>query len=347
MSAIRREQGFTLIELLVAMALSMVLLGAVVLAFTAYDRHTYYDGQRIDAQNEGRLAVDRIARQLRNVASPITTPKLLERATAYDMVFQTVGSPSGGSGGNTSGVERVRYCIPADASGSASNEYLYAETQTWSTSTPASDPWSSDPTQTISCPDISLGQNETCPNSAGGTCSASAIANGVVNRYQGDTTEPGFTFTTGTAPNTSSSTSITNPTSTQTPISSVQINLLVNPNTSLLTTQPDLSKNTFQIQSSVFLRNQQLSPVASFSSTPTGSGNVVLNGGSSYSPDGDDLSYSWSCTYPSTCPNSAALAAMSTGLVTWSPGAGSYTVQLTVTDSTGLTNTTSQTVTVT
>jgi prepilin-type N-terminal cleavage/methylation domain-containing protein len=345
MSRLRREAGFTLVELLVAMALSLVVLGAVVQVFVTYNRQTYYNNQRLDAQDKARLAVDRVVRQLRNVASPITTPKLLERATPYDIAFQTVGSPSGGSSGNTSGVERVRYCIPPDATGSAGNEYLYAETQTWSTSTPASDPWTSDPTQTITCPDIPLGINETCPNSAGGSCSATAIAYGVDNRYKGDTTQPAFTFITGTAPSTSSSTSITNPATTQ--ISSVQMNLFVNPTTRLLTTQPDLQKNAFQIQSSAFLRNQQLAPVASFSSTPTGSGNVVLNGASSYSPDGDDLTYSWSCTSPSPCPNSATLAAVSDGLISWSPGTGTYTVQLTVTDSTGLTNTTHQTVTVT
>jgi type II secretory pathway pseudopilin PulG len=338
MSAVRREDGFTLIELLVSMVLSMVILSAVILLFVSYDQHTHYDDQRIDAQNEGRLAVDRIVRQLRNVASPITTPRLLERATAYDIVFQTVGSPSGS---NTAGVERVRYCIPSDSTGSASNEYLYAETQTWSTSTPASDPWSSDPAQTISCLDISVGQNKTCPNAAGGTCGATAIAYGVVNRYKGDTSgNEAFTFVTGTAPNTTSSTSITDPTSTQTPISSVEINLFVNPNTSLLKTQPYLKTlpGVFQIQSSVFLRNQQLSPVAKFTPTPTGSGNLVLNGGASYSPDGDDLSYSWSCTDPSSSPSCSSLSKLSGGLVSWSPGAGTYTVQLTVTDSTGLTD---------
>ena len=337
-STLRRQEGVTLVELLVAMALALVVLGAVVEIFIAYNRTSYYNDQRLNAQDEARLAVDRVVRQLRNVASPITTPKLLERATPYDIVFQTVGTPSGGSAGNTSGVERVRYCVPPDATGSASNEYLYAETQTWNTSTPASDPWTSDPTQTITCPDIALGQNETCPNSAGGTCSASAIAYGVVNRYAsytGLSTPPAaFTFITGTPPNTSSSTSITSPATTQ--ISSVQINLFVNPTTSLLTTQADLQQKAFQIQSSAFLRNQQLQPIASFTPTATGSGNVVLNGDSSYSPDGDDLSYSWSCTNPSPCSNSAALAAQSNGLVSWSPGAGTYTVQLTVTDSTGL-----------
>jgi prepilin-type N-terminal cleavage/methylation domain-containing protein len=334
MNGVRHDGGFSLIELLVAIALSLVILGAVVSFFTAYNRQSTATNQRSAAQDKARLAIDRVVRQLRNIASPLSTPKLLERATPYDIVFQTIGAPSGA---NTAGVERVRYCIPPDPNGTPSAEELYGETQTWSTGpgSPAADPWSSDPTVTIACPDVPVGTTQTCPGGSG-TCTAAIVADGIVNRYQGSS-RPAFTFVTGTPPNASSSTTPSIGTLAQ--ISSVQIDLFVNPTPSLPAAQTEL-------KSSAFVRNQQLAPVASFTYNAIGSGTVVLDGGTSYSPDGDDLSFQWACTSPSPCPASATLAAASDGLISWSPGPGTYTVQLTVTDSTGLSTATSQTVTV-
>jgi hypothetical protein len=95
------------------------------------------------------------------------------------------------------------------------------------------------------------------------------------------------------------------------------------------------------------LRNQPRAPVASFTPTPIeGGGGVLLNGGPSYSPDGEDLSYAWSCTSPSPCPDSGDLSGAGTGLIVWRPGAGTYTIALTITDETGLQATSTQQVTV-
>jgi hypothetical protein len=77
-----------------------------------------------------------------------------------------------------------------------------------------------------------------------------------------------------------------------------------------------------------------------------GGGSVLLNAGTSYSPDGSDLNYDWSCTTPG-CPAASTLAGSSSGLVVWHPGAGSYTVLLTVTDTAGLSASVPQLVTVT
>ena len=319
MSRLKREDGFTYLEMLVAIAMSVIVFGAVLSVLDAYSHQWVAGTKRTDAQDFARLGVDRIVRQLRNIASPVTTPKLLERATAYDVVFQTVGAVNGA---NLSGAERVRYCVPPDPSGTASAEVLWGEVQTWSTTTPAGNPWSSDPTATLPCPDSPL------PTGV----SASIIAPSVVNRYKG-ADHPVFSFgSLGSAPAPSQLGQVF----------TVQIDLLVNPT-------PTFTNAQSELQSAAFLRNQPRAPVANFTYTATGGGGVLLNGGTSYSPDGEDLSYSWSCTSPSPCPDAAGLTSADTALVDWHPGAGTYTVTLTVTDQTGLSTTSAppQTVTVT
>jgi hypothetical protein len=309
------------------MALAIIVFGATLTILEVYMRQSNGVTQRFDAQNQARLAVDRIVRQLRNVASPLTSPKLLERATPYDLVFETIGSPSGA---NLAGTERVRYCIPQDsASGSSSEEELMSQTETWSTSTPPTDPWSSDPTVTIPCPDTTFAQQ---PNGA-------VIASSVVNRYQqsgppGTTqVQPAFNFNNGLDNNSVTPTDLPD-------ISTIQVNLWVNPT-------PNVSGATTEIQSAAYLRNKEHQPIANFSPTAVGNGGVILNGGSSYSPDGEQLSYGWSCI-SANCPANTSLDSATDGLVPWQPGAGAYTVQLIVTDENGLQSTPYQaTVTVT
>jgi prepilin-type N-terminal cleavage/methylation domain-containing protein len=326
MSALRRQDGFTLVELLVAMTMSLVVFGATLTILDSYLRQSGAAAKRLDAQDQARLAADRIVRDLRNVSSPLTTPKLLERATPYDVVFQTIGTPSGGASGNVSGIQRVRYCIPQDSSiGSASQERLIAQTQTWTTSSAAADPWTSDPSQTIACPDLTFAP-------AAGQPVYTVLAQAVMNRYQQTSGYPAFSFNNGLDGNSVAATDLPQ-------ISTIQVNLRVNPT-------PSLSGATTQIQSAAYLRNKQHAPVAQFTYAATGAGGVILNAGQSYSPDNEQLSYAWSCT-SSPCPSAGALSIASNGLVSWKPGAGTYTVALTVTDQTGVQTTTTQEVTVT
>lgn len=289
--------------MLVAMSMAVIVFGATLTILEVYMRQSNAATQRFDAQDKARLAVDRIVRQLRNVASPLSTPKLLERATPYDIVFQTIGTPSGS---NTSGVERVRYCVPQDStSGSSNLEVLWAQTQTWNTLSPQADPWSSDPTVTIPCPDTTF------------TGPSSMIATGIVNRWKQTNDINAFTFNGGQGAPTDLTT-----------ISTIQVNLMVNPT-------PTLSGATTQIQSSAYLRNKQHAPSVTFTQYPIGNGSVILNAGGSYSPDGEQLSYQWACT-SSNCPAGTSLNSATDGLVPWSPGPGTYNVVLTVTDETGL-----------
>ena len=318
MSSLRDEQGYTLMEMLISMVVAVILFGAVLTALDGFTHTWQGSTQRLDAQDRGRLGVDRIVRQLRNIASPVTTPKLLERATPYDIVFQTVGSPSGS---NLTGAQRVRYCIPPDTSpGTPADEVLVSETQTWTGASPPASPWTSDPNATIACPDTTM---------PSGVSNSVVLAQYVTNRYQGVDRYPAFKFNNTTTPGSDLGSVFT-----------VQIDLFVNPT-------PNVPAAETEVSSGAFLRNQPRRPVPNFTSTPTGGGGVLLNAGPSYSPDGVNLSYAWACTAPVSCPQASTLANATTGLVTWQPGAGTYTVQLTVTDQTGLVATYSGTVTVT
>jgi prepilin-type N-terminal cleavage/methylation domain-containing protein len=299
MKRLRTQDGFTLIELLVTISIALIVLAATLNVLNVFTTDSQSMTERNAAQDQARLGIDRIVRQLRNIASPLASPKLLERATPYDIVFQTIGTPSGQ---NTQGIERVRYCIPADSNpGSASTEVMIAQVQTWSTSTIPAVPWSSS-----ACPDTNY--------------PSTILVTGVTNRYQGRTDRPTFAYNGGAAP------------SDLTTIDTVGLDLFVNPT-------PRLADAETELRSGAFLRNQQRAPVASFTYTPLGGGAVLLNAGTSYDPSGEALTYAWSCT-GSPCSSSAAV-------LSWKPGAGTYTVTLTVTDPAGLQTTYSNQVTAT
>lgn len=323
MKALNNNQhGFSLIELLVAMSMMIVILGATLTVLEVFTRQAQGSTQRNDAQDRARLGIDLIVRQLRNISSPIASPKLVERAAPNDLVFQTVGP--GPVGANASGAQRVRYCIPQDtAAGSANNEVLYSQTQTWTTAQPPASPWTADASVSIPCPDNSAA------TLAQSVSRGTIVVPSVTNRYQMRTDRPAFSCN-----NVDCSTL-----SDLSTILSVQVDLFVNPT-------PQIPGAQTELRSAAYLRNQLRSPVASFSTTPAGSGGVLLNGGTSYSPDGEDLSYTWACTSPSPCSGASTLAGSGTGLVYWNPGPGTYTVTLLTTDTTGLSDTATGVVTV-
>jgi prepilin-type N-terminal cleavage/methylation domain-containing protein len=313
MRAARRQEGFTLIELLVGMVLALVVLGATLTILGAYTRQSSINSQVNSAQDRARLAIDNVVWNLRNIASPLSTPKLLERATPYDIVFQTIGKQIGS---NTSGDERVRYCVPSDTSpGTAAKEVLIRETQTWSTSAAPADPWSSDPSVTLPCPDA--------PLPAG--VSSTTLASGITNRTPGLPNRPAAVFSYNNATLDSNLVAVGD----LSKVTSVRVDLFVNPT-------PTQQTRESELRSTAFLRNQTHAPVATFTYTQQGGGSVLLNGATSYSPDGYGLSYSWSCTSPTPCPGASVLGASTDGLVSWQPGPGTYTVVLTVTDPNGL-----------
>ena len=93
-----------------------------------------------------------------------------------------------------------------------------------------------------------------------------------------------------------------------------------------------------QLATSIFLRNQNQAPEGTFTYLVSQNGSVVLNATGSSDPEGERITYNW---YQGSELIGQGLTA------TWpDPGSGSYTVTLTVTDQSGLNESTSQTVVV-
>jgi hypothetical protein len=121
----------SLIELLVAMSIFVAVLGATLVTFETFDRLSRRDVDRTASQDSARTSADRLVRDLRNLASPtIAQPQAVDKASDYDLIFQTVDPIGPNSGANAANVKRVRWCL--DQSNPA-NEKLYMQDQTWIT----------------------------------------------------------------------------------------------------------------------------------------------------------------------------------------------------------------------
>jgi prepilin-type N-terminal cleavage/methylation domain-containing protein len=125
---IRREQGFTLPEVLIALSLMVVVMLATLATFDGFTRNARTNERQNDIVEQARLGVDHLARQLRNLANPTNSGSTIDRAEAYDFIFQT-SDPS---------KRWVRYCL----SGSATNgslEYAVSSGTTLSAGMTSSD----------------------------------------------------------------------------------------------------------------------------------------------------------------------------------------------------------------
>lgn len=107
MSPLRDESGFTLPELILAMAILMAILGATLNTLDSFVGRTKVNERQNEAQDRARFTMDRLAREVRNLASPTNAAvKSIDKATDYDFVFQTVDQAK----------RRVRYCLDSGAS---------------------------------------------------------------------------------------------------------------------------------------------------------------------------------------------------------------------------------------
>jgi type II secretory pathway pseudopilin PulG len=134
---VREESGLMLVELLVVMVLSGVVLGATLTTFNQFERTTGTNQRQTEAQEQVRVGLAAVARELRNLASPTNErPHAIRYAGANDLVFQSVSSTV---------TRRVRYCLDAQ------ERTLWRQVQL--------EPFS-DPSQTA-CPDVGWGSQRT------------------------------------------------------------------------------------------------------------------------------------------------------------------------------------------
>lgn len=253
------EAGFTLIELLVAMTLSLVVLGATLDAFAGFSRNSRAVNVKNDSQQDVRAATDQLARELRNaVSSGAPTPAPVEKATPFDLIFQTVErAPIPAGSANTRNLKRVRYCLD---NATPSRERLVKQTQLWTSATPPAAP------ATTGCPDAAW-------DSWNAGKPAEVVADRLVNRDQSPN-RPVFVF--GYTP--SDSTNLTD-------VTGIQTYLFVN-------REPTKTRSTAELTSAVRLRNTNRAPTAAFTVTQQ-NGYVVLNS-NSQDPEGESLKYQWS-----------------------------------------------------
>ena len=148
------ERGFSLVELLVGMTLAIALLALVSTVLVAYQADAKRSTRRNDSQDQARTAIDRIVRELRDVASSRTSPTLIEGAGAFDLTFQTVDSAvPAGTSSNKLGITRLRYCLPADpAPGAKAKQVLVAQKETWTTAAAPANPWAASGGVFPACP---------------------------------------------------------------------------------------------------------------------------------------------------------------------------------------------------
>ncbi len=158
MSRLRDQDGFTLVELLTAMTLFMLILGATLNTFDGFVTRTVTTTKINDVADEARTSMERMARQMRNLASPTTASvKSIGRAQAYDFIFQTLDP----------GKRRVRYCLD---SANPAKATLWVQTQSFPSGVDPGLP------ADTACP---------APVTSGGWTDQRVAAAQVVNRYNG------------------------------------------------------------------------------------------------------------------------------------------------------------------
>jgi prepilin-type N-terminal cleavage/methylation domain-containing protein len=124
---LRSDDGFTLVEVLVVCVLMLVVLGATLTTFNSFQQSVSINERQNTAQDNTRNAMDLMARDLRNLASPSQEqPLALDLKEDMQVIFQSEGRDMPAGSLNVANTTRVRYCLSTTGD-------LYRQIQTWTT----------------------------------------------------------------------------------------------------------------------------------------------------------------------------------------------------------------------
>jgi type II secretory pathway pseudopilin PulG len=125
MGSLRRDDGYSLVEVLIVSVLMIVVIGATLTALSSFQRNVSTNDRQNDAQDQVRNAMQLLARDLRNLASPTTNePMALDVMATDQIVFQSEGRDMPAGSLNEANTTRVRYCVTPQGD-------LVRQTQTW------------------------------------------------------------------------------------------------------------------------------------------------------------------------------------------------------------------------
>lgn len=128
---LREQRGTTLVEMLAVASMMAGVAGAALTALAEFDDTTKDKTRQNEAQQEARRAIDQLQGELRNLASPTDElPQAVERATATDLVFQSIGKAKPPGSLNERNAQRVRYCLDDEGG------RVWRQQQTWTTAAP-------------------------------------------------------------------------------------------------------------------------------------------------------------------------------------------------------------------
>lgn len=264
------DRGMTLIEALVSMTIVMFVFGATLSIFDALQNNHKVTEAHNEAQSEARTSIDRLARDLRNLASPTrlrqltaARPNAVERAEPFDLIFRTVREVKPAGSTNEANVMRVRYCLnTADPQ----NASLVVQRQTWNDAV---------------APDMPAGTG--CP-ATGWDPGDTVLGTSITNRADGQA-RPVFSYDSAVLQE----------------ITRVRTELYVDPD-------PLRAPKETRLATAVLLRNQNQYPEAKIRAELINAGTRTwwLIGSGSSDPEGQTLTYQWYKNPPSPLPDCKA-----------------------------------------
>jgi type II secretory pathway pseudopilin PulG len=233
-----------------------VSIGVLSATLTTFDTFIRADHDNNARNDTAELARNALDAQARQLRNLAkrVTSPVIDTVAPYDLIFQT----------NDPSRTWMRYCLDTSPPASTTRGRLWAATLLVpNAATPAP---------------VSAGMRGACPGT--GWTTTSVVADYVSNRRNG-LERPLFTYTCSGTP-------------TCTSLASTYDQVVAVTAQSILDTTPDTDPKELSVTSSVYLRNQNQAPIASFQASPSSpSRTVTLNASGSTDFEGRTMSYYW------------------------------------------------------